>query len=129
MNWLITALAPYRSQMFALVGVLAVCGVGATSVAWLYIRLQGERIAAQASRIDGLVEANTQWAAHARDADRLRALEQKNVLLLQDRLALIQAQNAATASQLKQLEATNAEVRDYLARPVPADLRRLLERQ
>lgn len=129
MNWLITALTPFRSQLFALVGVLAVCCVGATSVAWFYIRLQGERITAQASRIDGLVEANGKWAAHARDVDHLRAVEQENVLLLQDRLALIQAQNAAAADQLKQLEATNAEVRNYLARPIPADLRRLLERQ
>ncbi|MFC4256345.1 hypothetical protein GRI97_10540 [Altererythrobacter xixiisoli] len=129
MNWLINALTPYRSQLFALVGVLAVCGVGATSVAWLYIRLQGERITAQASRIDGLLKANGQWAAHARDVERLRALEQDNVLLLQDKLALIQRQNAAAALQLEQLEATNAEVKDYLARPIPADLRRLLGRQ
>ncbi|MBO9724299.1 MAG: hypothetical protein J7530_07990 [Novosphingobium sp.] len=129
MKWLINLLSPWKSELFAMVGVLAVCGIGATIAGYLHIQRQNDQIATLDKRNSDLVTANKGWASHAAEQDRLRALEHKNVLLLEDKLALIEQQNTATAAQLKQLEATNAEVKEYLSRPIPADLRRLLEKK
>jgi hypothetical protein len=126
---LLSLLAPYRSQIFAMVGVLAVSGIGASIIGWMQIQRQNDQIADKDGKIDELVTTNKGWAAHAAEQDRLRALEHKNVLLLEDKLALIEQQNAAAAVQLKDLEASNAEVKEYLSRPIPADLRRLLEKK
>ena len=129
MKWLINLLTPFKSELFAMVGVVAVCGIGATVAGYLHIQRQNDQIETLDTRVGDLVIANKSWAARAAEQDRLRGLEQKNVLLLQDKLALIEQQNTAAAAQLKQLEATNAEVKEYLSRPIPADLRRLLEKQ
>ncbi|WP_395326952.1 hypothetical protein WBP06_09555 [Novosphingobium sp. BL-8H] len=129
MKWLLTLLTPWKSELFAMVGVLAVCGVGATIAGYLHIQRQNEQIEAKDARIGDLVTANKGWAAHSAEQDRLRALEQQNVLLLQDKLALIEQQNTAAAVQLKELENSNAEVRELMARRLPDDLRRLLEQQ
>lgn len=129
MKWLISFLTPWKSELFAMVGVLAVCGIGATIAGYLHIQRQNDQIETLDGRVGDLVIANKGWAARAAEQDRLRALEQKNALLLQDKLALIEQQNTAAAAQLKQLEATNAEVKEYLSRPIPADLRRLLQKQ
>lgn len=123
---MIAILNQFRSQIFAMVGVVAVAGVGASTIAWLHIQDQRHQIAAQSRQIDELAEANKGWADHAAALTRLRALEQRNVLLLQDKLALIEAQNTSAARQLNELEASNAQVREYMSRPIPADLRRLL---
>lgn len=117
----------FRSQIFAMVGVLAVCGLGATLVAWLHIQRQNDQLEAKEAQIGELVTTNKGWAAHAAEQNRLRELEQRNVLLLEDKLALIEQQNSAAATQLKDLEASNAEVKEYMSRRIPADLRRLLE--
>ncbi|KMS59965.1 hypothetical protein V474_07630 [Novosphingobium barchaimii LL02] len=129
MRWLLSLIAPFKSELFAMVGVLAVCGIGATIAGYLHIQRQNDQIAAKEVQIDGLVSANKGWAAHAAEQNRLRDLEQRNVLLLEDKLALIEAQNTAAAAQLKDLETSNAEVRELMARRLPADLRRLLEQQ
>lgn len=129
MKWLISFLTPWKSELFAMVGVLAVCGIGATIAGYLHIQRQNDQIENLDARVGDLVVANKGWAARVAEQDRLRGLEQKNVLLLQDKLALIEQQNTAAAAQLKQLEATNAEVKEYLSRPIPADLRRLLDKR
>jgi hypothetical protein len=129
MKWLINLLTPFKSELFAMVGVVAVCGIGATVAGYLHIQRQNDQIETLDTRVGDLVIANKSWAARAAEQDRLRGLEQKNVLLLQDKLALIEQQNTAAAAQLKQLEATNAEVKEYLSRPIPADLRRLLDKK
>lgn len=129
MKWLLNLIAPFKSELFAMVGVLAVCGIGATIAGYLHIQRQNDQIAAKEVQIDGLLETNKGWVAHAAEQNRLRALEQKNVLLLEDKLALIEGQNTAAAAQLKDLETSNAEVRELMARRLPADLRRLLEQQ
>jgi hypothetical protein len=128
-KWLLNLLAPFRSELFAMVGVLAVCGIGAAIAGYLHIQRQNDQIENLDARVGDLVVANKGWAARVAEQDRLRGLEQKNVLLLQDKLALIEQQNTAAAAQLKQLEATNAEVKEYLSRPIPADLRRLLDKR
>jgi len=128
-KWLISFLTPWKSELFAMVGVLAVCGIGATIAGYLHIQRQNDQIENLDARVGDLVVANKGWAARVAEQDRLRGLEQKNVLLLQDKLALIEQQNTAAAAQLKQLEATNAEVKEYLSRPIPADLRRLLDKR
>ncbi|WP_395391534.1 hypothetical protein WBP07_12825 [Novosphingobium sp. BL-8A] len=129
MKWLTALLTPWKSELFAMVGVLAVCGIGASIAGYLHIQRQNDQIEAKDARIGDLVTANKGWAAHSAEQDRLRALDQKNVLALQDKLALIEQQNTAAATQLKELEATNAEVKEYLSRPIPADLRRLLDKK
>ncbi len=129
MKWLTALLTPWKSELFAMVGVLAVCGIGASIAGYLHIQRQNDQIEAKDTRIKDLVTANKDWAAHSAEQDRLRALEQQNVLLLQDKLALIERQNTAAAAQLKDLEAGNAEVREYMSRPIPAELRRLLDKK
>ncbi|KPH60217.1 hypothetical protein [Novosphingobium sp. ST904] len=129
MKWLSNLLTPIKSELFAMVGVLAVCGVGATIAGYLHIQRQDDQIETKDRQISDLATANKSWAARAAEQDRIRALEQKNVLLLQEKLALIEQQNTDAAAQLKKLEATNAEVKEYLSRPIPADLRRLLQKQ
>jgi hypothetical protein len=128
-KWLSKLIAPIKSELLAMVGVVAICGIGATIAGYLHIQRQNDQIATLDKRNADLVTANKGWANRVAEQDRLRAQEQKNVLLLQDKLALIEQQNTAAAAQLKQLEATNAEVKEYLSRPIPADLRRLLEKK
>lgn len=129
MKWLLTLIAPFKSELFAMVGVLAVCGVGATVAGYLHIQRQNDQIEAKDARIGELLTTNKQWAAHSAEQDRLRVLEQRNTLLLQDKLALIEQQNVAASAQLKELETSNAEVRELMGRRLPDDLRRLLEQQ
>ncbi|MGO4167874.1 hypothetical protein [Novosphingobium sp. YAF33] len=129
MKWLINLLTPFKSELFAMVGVLAVCGIGATIAAYLHIQRQNDQIETLDGRVGDLVIANKGWAARYAEQDRLRVLEQENVLLLQDKLDLIEQQGVASAAQLKQLEKTNAEVRELMARRLPPELRRLLEQQ
>jgi len=119
----------FRSHIFAMVGVMAVCGLGASTIAWLHIQRQNDALDVKDAQIGALVDVNKSWVAHAAEQNRLRALEQTNVLLLEDKLALIQQQNTAAAAQLKEMEASNAEVKEYMSRRIPADLRRLLEKQ
>ncbi|MGH6746603.1 hypothetical protein [Novosphingobium sp.] len=129
MKWLSNLIAPIKSELLAMVGVVAICGIGATIAGYLHIQRQNAQIETLDTRIGDLVIANKGWAARATEQDRLRALEQKNVLLLQDKLALIEQQGVASAAQLKQLEKTNAEVRELMARRLPPELRRMLEQQ
>jgi len=128
-KWLISFLTPWKSELFAMVGVLAVCGIGATIAGYLHIQRQNDQIGALDKRNAELVTANKGWASRVAEQDRLRALEQKNALLLQDKLALIEQQGVASAAQIQQLEKSNAEVRELMARRLPADLRRVLEQQ
>ena len=129
MKWLSNLITPFKSELLAMIGVLAICGIGAAVAAYLHIQRQNDEIETLDTRVGDLVTANKGWVARVAEQDRLRAEEQKNVLLLQDKLALIEQQNTDAAVQLKQLEAANAEVKEYLSRPIPADLRRLLEKQ
>ncbi|WP_313437328.1 hypothetical protein [Novosphingobium sp.] len=112
-----------------MVGVLAVCGIGATIAGYLHIQRQNDQIGTLDKRNAELVTANKGWASRIAEQDRLRALEQKNALLLQDKLALIEKQGVASAAQIQQLEKSNAEVRELMARRLPDDLRRVLEQQ
>ncbi|PNU02532.1 hypothetical protein [Novosphingobium guangzhouense] len=129
MKWLVNLITPWKSELFAMVGVLAVCGVGATIAGYLHIQRQNDQLAVKDRQIGDLSEANKGWSAYAAKQNQLRDLEQKNVLLLQDKLALIEGQNVAAAAQLKELENSNAQVRELMARRLPDDLRRLLEQQ
>ncbi|PNU05799.1 hypothetical protein [Novosphingobium guangzhouense] len=126
MKWLGNLLTSIKSELFAMVGVLAVCGIGAGIVGWMHIQRQDDQLATRDAQISRLAEANKNWGAWERRQNQLRDLEQRNVLLLQDKLALIQSQNAAAAMQLQKLRDENAEVREYMSRPIPAELRRLL---
>lgn len=121
--------AKFRSEIFGMIGVLAVCGVGALIIAWLHIQRQDDQISTQATQITALADANKGWVIYMKRRDQLRDAEQRNTLLLQDKLTLIEGQNAANAAQLQKLRDENAEVREYLSRPIPADLRRLLDKK
>ncbi|EJU11739.1 hypothetical protein LH128_17367 [Sphingomonas sp. LH128] len=121
--------AKFRSEIFGMIGVLAVCGVGALIIAWLHIQRQDDQISTQATQITALADANKGWVVYMKRRDQLRDAEQRSTLLLQDKLTLIEGQNAANAAQLQKLRDENAEVREYLSRPIPADLRRLLDKK
>lgn len=129
MGKLFAWLVPYKSHIFAMVGVVAVAGIGASVIAYVHIKSQRETIDAQGARIDDLVEINTGWQVWAGKQQQIRALEQANTQLLQDNLALIQSRSAEQSEQLKKLESSNAEVRELLGQRLPADLRSLLEQR
>lgn len=129
MTWLKKLLGAYSSHLIGAMGVLAVCGIVSTILAGVHISAQRATIAAQAKSltakdetIDGLSRAVTAQVS-------LRRLEQQSTLALQNKIAQVEEQSGSMATQIKQLEATNAQVRDFMARPLPDDLRRLLEDQ
>lgn len=122
MNWLSKLWMPIRPHLFGVVGVIAVCGLISSVAAYAYIRKQSDLIEAQDARIGSLV--NTIDAQVA-----LRRLEQENTRLLQDKIAIIEQRSSDMSNQLKELEASNAEVKEYMARRIPDDLRRLLDQQ
>jgi hypothetical protein len=128
-KWLISFLTPWKSELFAMVGVLAVCGIGATIAGYLHIQRQNDQLTTKDRQIADLGVANKGLSAHVAEQDRLRALEQKNTLLLQDKVDLIEKQGVASAAQIKDLEQSNEEVRRLMAQRLPADLRKLLEQQ
>lgn len=127
MKWILGLLMPYRSFLIGLAGVLFVAMMSGMVMGYVQLKAQTARIEAQATRITDLTEINEGWREHAAKLDRFRALEQANALLLQDKLALIEGHHAETSAQLKNLEASNVEVRNYLAGKLPADIKRLLE--
>ncbi len=127
MNWLKSLIAPWRPHIFGAIGVLMVCGLVSTALAWFHIRAQGRTIAAQMQTIETKDRTIDGLGRAIRAQVTLRRLEQRNTLLLQDKVALIEAQSSDMANKINELEAHNAEVREFMARPIPDDLRRLLE--
>ena len=125
---IISFLAPFKSYLFGLAGVIAVAGIGTTIMAYSHIKAQEKTIEAQSGRIGDLVEINRDWAKQAALRDRLREIEHKNALLLQERLVALDERAAAQSEQLRELEKNNAEVKALLAQRLPADLKRLLEK-
>ncbi len=122
MKWLLSLWAPIRPHLFGVIGVIAVAGLISSAAAYAYIRKQAEVIEARDTQIAGLAAAVTAQVT-------LRQLEQENTRLLQDKIALIEERSADMSDQLKKLEATNAEVREFMARRIPDDLRRVLDQQ
>lgn len=94
----------------------------------LYIALQAARlhVAKLETAVSTLqVTAEAQKAAIA-DMKQLRENDTKAVLgLAREYRALVQA-DSGVRQQLQQLERSNAQVRDYLSQPVPAELGCLL---
>lgn len=129
MKWLINLLAPWKSELFALVGVLAVCGIGTTIAAWLYSRAQADTITAQQATIDLQAQTNEQWAKNWDRMQDQRRRDQQAVIDLQAQLGLISDDNDEMAASIKELEKSNADVRDYLSGKLPDELRRVLQRQ
>jgi len=129
MKWLLGLLAPYRSGLIAFAGVLFVAMLSAMAMGYMQIRAAESTIDRQATRITDLTEINQGWQKHAAEQDRIRALEQQNALLLQEKLALIEDHYSVTSKQLKDLEASNAEVKEFLGQRLPNDLRRLLQQK
>jgi hypothetical protein len=119
MKWLCNLLAPWKSELFALVGVLAVCGLGAAAVGSVYIGRQNDTIKT-------LSAANKQWSQNWETMNAVREIEQKNALLLQEKLDLITQGAAEDTERLKALETQNAEVKELLGTRLPDDLRRML---
>ncbi|WP_411340297.1 hypothetical protein V6U71_21415 [Sphingopyxis sp. J-6] len=130
MTWLSKFITPgIRSHLLGAIGVVAVCGIVVSTIAGFYIREQRAElrtkdavIARKDDQIDGLAKSVNLML-------RVRELEQKNAQLLQEKLTMIEGQSAEMSKQLKALEASNAEVKEYMSRPIPADLRRLLEQK
>lgn len=120
-------LAPFKSQLFAMAGVVAVAGIGTTIMAYSHIKAQERTIDVQSERIGDLVKINRDWAKQDRMRARLRDIEQKNTQLLQGQLAALDEKAAMQSKQLRELEKNNAEVKELLSRRLPADLKRLLD--
>lgn len=129
MKWLFNLLAPWKSELFALIGVLAVAGIGTSVISYFYTKAQARTIEAQQATIKLQAQTNDQWADNWRTMTKVRAIEQKSVVDLQAQLDTIAQDNDAMASSIKELEKSNAGVREYLSGKLPADLKRLLERQ
>lgn len=129
MAGLIKLFAPWRPYLIGLVGVIAVCGIGMSVASYMIIGEKNERIAVTDQRVKDMTEALTSLTEATNAVLALREVEQENTRLLQDKLALLDERSAATSQQLKEMEKTNAEVREYMARPIPPDLRRLLDKQ
>lgn len=129
MKWLLGILSPFRSYILAGIGVLAVAGIGTTVMSYFQIKAQNKTIEAQSAQVDTLTATNKGWVVWAEKETKLRALQQENVLLLQDKLALLQEQAVVNHKQLKDLEASNAEVKAFMAQRLPDDLRVLLNRK
>lgn len=115
-----------RSYLFAGVGVLAVSGIATSAACWWYIGSQKQTIEAK----DKLLVTKEAQVHHLTDAMRqqiiMHRMEQQQTRELQTQLAAIEAHSTTTADRLKDLEKSNAEVRDYLRQPIPAELRSLL---
>lgn len=126
MSWLIKLLSPWKSELFAIVGVLAVAGIGTAVISYFYTKAQARTIEAQRDTIELQAQTNDQWARNWETMSRVRQIEQQSALDLQAQLALIAQDNDAMATSIKELEATSAETRDYLRNRIPDDLRRLL---
>ncbi|NIJ37930.1 hypothetical protein FHR22_002633 [Sphingopyxis panaciterrae] len=130
MTWLSKFITPgIRSHLLGAIGVVAVCGIVMSTIAGFYIRQQNQTIRAKdaviahkEAQVDGLAKSVASMAA-------LRELEHRNARLLQEKLTLIETQSVEMSDQLRKLEASNAEVKEYMSRPIPADLRRLLEQK
>ena len=130
MKWLSSFLTPaIRSHLFGAVGVVAVCGIVVSTIAGFYIREQRATIQAKDQVIAERGQQITGLVKSVNLVLRVRELENANTRLLQEKLALIEGQSAEMSKQLKALEASNAEVKEYMSRPIPADLRRLLEQK
>ncbi len=129
MKWLLSLWAPIRPHLFGVVGVIAVAGLISCAAAYAYIRKQAQVIDQQTKVVEAREQQIAGLAAAVTAQVTLRQLEQENTRLLQDKIALIEERSSDMSSQLKQLEATNAEVREFMARRIPDDLRRVLDQQ
>lgn len=129
MNWLLGIVAQFRSQLFALVGVLAVCGVGAAVISYIHIASQRETIDAQEGVIQLQAATNQQWSQNWQDMKEIRKVDQQAVTDLQAAVGLIAEDNEEMAQAVKRLEANDEIVKKYMAQPIPPELRRVLQQK
>jgi LysB family phage lysis regulatory protein len=109
--------------------LIAFLGVGGIAL-WYRSEASDARADARQAKAD-LVTAKAANAAQDQTIGRLRASAEANnriVAKMADDLAGINAAVADTNQQIGDLKDANEAVRDYLARAVPADLDRLLNR-
>lgn len=111
--------AKWKSSLLGLLGVLAVAGIGAAAFSAVIISGKNDVIELQA-------ETNEQWATNFAAMKEKAEKDQKAVLELQATLDTLAVGAAADTERLKQLEATNAEVKELLGTRLPPDLRKLL---
>ena len=118
-----------RSHLLGAIGVLAVCGLVSTGIAYVHIRQQNKTIEAQSGRIGELVTINKGWAESFRKQQLVIEAGQQSTEALQSQLETIESQSADMAQQIKALEASNAQIREYMSRPIPHELRMLLDKK
>lgn len=119
MTWILGILTKWKSTLIGLLGVLAIAGIGAAAFSAVIISGKNDVIELQAA-------TNEKWSVAFDAMKEARARDQKAVLELQASLDALAVGAAADTERLKQLEATNAEVKELLGRRLPPDLRRLL---
>lgn len=120
-------LAPLRPHIFGFIGVLLVASLGVNIMGGMMYRERGELLQVRKERIDDLIQANEQLAEVNAKITRINELERENTVLLREQIDLINQKHSTLSEQLKRMEQTNAEVKEYMARPVPRDLKRLLD--
>lgn len=118
-----------RAYLLGAVGVLAITSVGAVGISYLQIQKQNEVIVRLQDRNKDLVVANAEWARNAQRLSELWRIEQQHVAALNVALAAIETSNTKLADQVNELEASNAEVKEFLSRRIPDDLRRVLNQK
>lgn len=118
-----------RAYLLGAVGVLAITSVGAVGISYLQIQRQNEIIGRLQDRNKDLVEANAEWARNAQRLSELWRIEQQHVAALNVALTAIETSNTQLADQVSELEKSNAEVKEFLSRRIPDDLRRVLNQK
>lgn len=119
MTWIIGLITKWKSTLLGLLGVITVAAIGALAFSLVIISGKNDVIELQAS-------TNKQWSETFAAVKLKAEKDQKAVLELQATLDLLAVGAAADTERLKQLEATNAEVKELLGTRLPADLRKLL---
>lgn len=114
-------IAPYKSYIFAFVGVVALCGIFTTAYAALYISKQRETMAVQKETIE-------QWTKNWATLTAVREIDRESVAALQSDITALREQSAEFDAQLNRMEQNDVEVKDYLSQQLPASLRGMLNK-
>lgn len=115
--------------ILALVALLIIAG--STAVAYRYKSLsreeRGKRIVAELNLKTATAE-NNRLVTLTLDLQQQARVNDKIVLDLANRLAALREEQIQSAQELGDLKASTPDVKTFLDTPVPADLRRLLDR-
>lgn len=113
----------------ALVALLVIAALTATAYRYKAVSREerGKRIVAEMNLKKAVTE-NGRLSALTKDLEAQARVNDKIVLDLANRLATLREEQVQSAQELGDLKASTPDVKTFLDTPVPADLRRLLDR-